>query len=51
MRTDIDRRTTEDLIRTKLIELIRLGAEYGIRIEGLMYEALEFADADPPYSN
>jgi hypothetical protein len=50
MQTDIDRRTAEDLIRTKLIELIQLGSEHGIRIEHLMYEALDLADIEPPHS-
>jgi hypothetical protein len=49
MQTDIDHRTAEDLIRTKLIELIRLGSEHGIPIEHLMYEALKLADVEPPH--
>jgi hypothetical protein len=35
------------MIRTKLVELIRLGAEHGINVETLMREALEFCDVEP----
>jgi len=45
------RHDIENVIRMKLIELIRLGAEHGIRIEHLMYEALDLCDAEPPHSN
>ena len=40
----------EALIRSKLIELVRLGSEHGIRIEALMREAIELCDAEPPFS-
>ena len=41
-----NRRDIEDLIRTKLIELIDLSVKHGIRIEILMREALDIADPE-----
>jgi hypothetical protein len=40
--------TDKSAIRARLVELIRLAKEHGIDIEGLMYEALEIADMEPP---
>jgi hypothetical protein len=40
----------EALIRSKLIVLIRLSSERGIRIAALMHEALEHCDAEPPFN-
>jgi hypothetical protein len=33
-----------------VIELIRLSAEHGIRIDTLMYEVFDFCDPEPPFS-
>ena len=43
-----DRRAApdKDTIRAKLVEMIRLAAEYGIDIEMLIYEALDIADVE-----
>jgi len=41
-----NRRENEDVIRVKLVELIELGMEHGIRVETLMYEALQIADPE-----
>ena len=40
------RRDIEAVIRTKLVELIRLSTEHGIRIETLMREALDLCDPE-----
>ena len=42
-----NRSDVEATIRTKLIELIRLSTERGIRIETLMREALDICDPEP----
>lgn len=39
-------RDIEAVIREKLIELVRLSAEHGIRIDTLMYEALDLCDVE-----
>jgi len=51
MPNDVQRRDIENAIRAKLIELVRLAAAHGIRIEPLMYEALDICDAEPPFSS
>jgi hypothetical protein len=43
------RRDIEAMIRDKLIELIRLSADHGIRIDALMYEALDLCDVEGPF--
>jgi len=45
-----DRQDAQAFIHAKLIELVRMSAEHGIRIDALMYKALEFCDAEPPFS-
>lgn len=42
-----NRREIEAIIRTKLIELIRLCTKHGIRIETLMRGALDICDPEP----
>ena len=46
----LDRQDAEAFIRAKLIELIRMSAEHGIRIDALMYEALDQCDSEPSFS-
>ena len=41
-----ERRQIEAQIRAQLIELIRLAAAHGIRIDRLMYDALDSCDAE-----
>jgi hypothetical protein len=48
MSNDVQRPEIEQIIRAKLIELIRLSADHGIDIERLMYDALDFCDPETP---
>jgi hypothetical protein len=38
-------------IYNKLVALIRLGTQHGIRIDRLMHKALDFCDPEPPFCN
>jgi hypothetical protein len=40
---------SEALIYDKLVQLIRLCAAHGIRVEPLMTRAIEDCDAEPPF--
>ena len=51
MPQQLERQKIEAMIRLKLIELIRLAAQHDIRIDTLMYEALDCCDDDPPFSD
>jgi len=48
MTSDLRQPIDKNTIRAKLVELIRLAAEGGFDIEGLMHEALDIADVEPP---
>jgi hypothetical protein len=44
-------RPVEGDIYSKLVALIRLGAQHGIRIDRLMHKALDHCDPEPPFCN